>query len=488
MYQARAVLCLAALMTLTTNASADGRADAVGKLAARIDALVEAGWKAKGVPPAPRSDDAAFLRRAWLDLAGHIPPLTEVRDFLDDESPDKRRQMVARLLRSDAYAQHTATLWAHAMMQADADQPFRDPALARWLFEQVKAGAGHDRIVRTLVASSRGAGRSLDELFPQGARPEELASAATRLFLGVKVECAQCHDHPFADWRKEQFWQQAAFFTTTGTAAIPNTNRTVKAVFLDGSVPAGGAGRAAFADWITSRANPYFARSAVNRIWARYLGTGLLDPVDEFGTSARPSHPELLDELAGAFIEGGFDERLVTEAILTSKVYQLSSVQTDAKQGDARVFARAAVRGLTPLQILENFRLVTGQAPRDDPAKSPVPERTRFQALFTGQGMPAEAETSILQALYLMNGALMSDAVNPARNRALRVLVATADSHPERCVEELYQMVLGRPPRPAELTRLAKYIREGGPNHKPGRAVADVLWALLNSSEFMLNH
>src|SRR5262245_51980773 len=143
MYQARAILCLAALLTLTTNATADGRADAVGKLAARVDSLVEAGWKAKGVTPAPRTDDAAFLRRAWLDLAGHIPPLTEVRDFLDDESPDKRRQMVARLLRSDAYAQHTATLWAHAMMQADADQPFRDPALARWLFEQVKAGAGH---------------------------------------------------------------------------------------------------------------------------------------------------------------------------------------------------------------------------------------------------------------------------------------------------------------------------------------------------------
>jgi hypothetical protein len=472
--------------------AAEDRAGAARKLAERIDRHIEAGWKANGIPAEPRADDGVFLRRLWLDLAGHIPPLTEVRDFLDDSDPDKRIAMADRLLHSDDYAQHTATHWVRSMAcTTNGEVPLtgRSP-LEQWLYEQIKAGMGQDRIVRTLVTSSRDTGRALEELFGHDIRPEELAAATTRLFLGVKVECVQCHDHPFAEWRREQFWQQAAFFTSSGSLSIPSTNRTVKALFLDGTVPKRwvGNGRGVLADWMTSPANPYFARAAVNRIWARHLGTGLVEPIVDFGTTSKPSHPELLQELADAFITSGFDERLITEAIVTSKAYQLSSAQPDARQADARLFARAAVRGLTSQQILENFRRVTAQAPWRAHLGDGDPQRIRFQALFPWQNLPAEMEPSILQALYLMNGPLMADATNPEKNRALRVLMASAETHPQRCVDELYEMVLGRPPRPAERERLVKYLHEGGPTRQPKRAVADVLWVLLNSSEFLLNH
>jgi hypothetical protein len=476
---------------------AEGPADA---LAARIDFHIEAGWKQHGVKPSPPADDAAFLRRAWLDLAGKVPPITEARDFLDDPDPDKRVKLVRRLLRTDDYARHTATLWGRQLFTSNANPFFNadQPGVA-WLRQQVKDGVGYDRVARALVSPPQGPAANAAQAFlgTNQNRADSMAAATARHFLGVRLECAQCHNHPFADWKREQFWQLAAFFSDLpgGEArrppkqpgreiTIPNTERLVPARFLDGAPPrfkAGESGRGVLADWVARRDNPWFAKAAANRVWARYFGTGIVEPPDDMRPENPPSHPELLDELARAFADGGCDERLLAEAILTSKTYQLSSAATDPSQDDPRRFARAAVRGLTPEQVFDSLAQATGNPGQAN-------RRNEFLARFAMPGRPTEAQTPVLQALYVMNGPLVAEATRPGSNPSLRVLAESAVGNPERCVEELYLNVLVRPPTPAERARLVQYIRSGGPHGDTRRAVADVYWVLLNSSEFVLNH
>jgi hypothetical protein len=209
------------------------------------------------------------------------------------------------------------------------------------------------------------------------------------------------------------------------------------------------------------------------------------------GPENPPSHPELLDELTRAFVAGGFDERFLTEAILASKTYQLSSTATDPGQADPRRFARAAVRGLTAEQVFDSLSEATGVF-SSRYRRNFVPDvstpRGQFLARFTTPNRPTEAQTPVLQALHLMNGPLVAEATQPENNRWLRVLTESAAERPERCVEELYLTVLTRLPQPAERERFVQYIRSGGPHGDSRRAVADVFWVLLNSPEFVLNH
>ncbi len=214
-----------------------------------------------------------------------------------------------------------------------------------------------------------------------------------------------------------------------------------------------------------------------------------MDPFDDVRAENPPSHPGLLDELARAFVDSGFDERFLTEAILSSKVYPLSSVETNPAQREPQRFARAALRGLTAEQVFDSLAEVTGIAvPAGRRNEALEAARAQFLTRFATPERATESQTSMLQALYLMNGPLIARATSPEGNRFLRVLGESAAEHPERCVEELYLTVLIRPPTPAERARMVRYIREGGPEKNPARAVADVFWVLLNSTEFVVNH
>jgi hypothetical protein len=505
-------LAIASLLVAASTVSGADRDGAIEAVAARIDSHIRSVWKQEGVKPAPPVDDATFLRRVSLDLAGKVPPLTVVRDFLDDPDPDKRRQLVRRLLRTDDYARHTAVLWGRQLFPPPPNTPpLFSPGVA-WLRQQIKASVGHDRIARALLAPTRpgGQGNTAAEQF-QGAnqgKAESVAAAASRLFLGIKLECAQCHDHPFDRWKREDFWRFAAFFSAIPDPqgqrplpkepgreiAIPNSDRVVRARFLDGAqpqFPEGADGREVLADWIVRRDNPYFTRAVANQVWARYFGMGIVDPPDDLRLENPPSHPALLDELARAFADAGFDERFLVEAILTSKTYQLSSTRTDPSQEDQRRFARAAVRGLSGEQVYDSLAVVTGNAPRPgsrEPSPNGSPSRQQFLARFTTPDRPTEGQTPVLQALHFMNGPVVAEASRPERNRWLRILTESAVEHPERCVEEIYLTVLIRPPKEAERARFVQYIREGGPHKDAKRAVADVFWVLLNSTEFVLNH
>jgi hypothetical protein len=509
-------------------------------LTAAIDQQLAACWAANHVEPAPRADDAEFLRRVYLDLAGRIPPAAEVRAFLADNTADKRQRVVEKLLASPLYVEHFTNIWRGLLVPEAAnnpDGPALDPAFEAWLRKQITDNTGYDKMVREILAvpfAANVAPRPAPMPTPDGqqppaptpspaayytvkdVKPENLAASTARLFLGVRLECAQCHHHPFARWKREQFWGYAAFFAglqrqNQGDGVtpirevfdrremkVPGSETVVPALFLDGGEPRWkfkvGA-RVTLADWITASDNPYFARAAVNRLWAHFFGTGIVEPVDDLEGQDAPSHPELLQEMARQFVAHGFDWQFLIRGITASRAYQLSSTQTHPEQADPRRFARMAVRGLTPEQVFDSLVQATGyRAPT--PAKpdaqedaEPAPDRALLMARFAVTSeRRTEAQTSILQALTLMNGKFVADVTRLKGNGTLATVAGDKNLDTAGKVEALFLAALSRKPTGSERERLVRYVDGGGASKDPRLALADVFWALLNSGEFILNH
>jgi hypothetical protein len=509
-------------------ADASPAAAAARDLTATIDDLIAARWQATGTRPAAPAGDAEFLRRVSLDLTGRIPAASEVRDFLDDRAPDKRVRLVERLLQSPGYSAHMAALWKELLVPEAASSTLLqylvtdfDPWLRRMFAENV----GYDVMVRRIVTAEvkatpnprgipigQGPPTPLAFYAAKEGKPENLAAATARVFLGVRLECAQCHDHPFARWKRDEFWSYAAFFAGIERAgganangffqgrevpdrreiAVPGTDRVAQASFLDHTepvwVPRVGP-RVVLADWMTRPDNPYFARAAVNRIWAHLLGTGLVDPVDDLGAENPPSHPELLDALARAFAAHQFDLHYMIRAIVASRAYGLSSAGDSATGDDPRLFARMPVRGMTPLQLYESLMQASGlpREPEQPPyLRGDASFRREFLEKFASPDEKAtEPQTSILQVLTLMNGRLMTAAVSLEAGGTLPAIAAADFLDTPARLEALYLAALGRRPRPDELARLTAYVERSG---KPALALADIFWALLNSAEFRLIH
>lgn len=512
-------------------AIAEGRAgeDAdLDRLVARIDHEIAKGWSEAGVEPAGEADDATFLRRVRLDLTGTIPASSEIREFLADQDPNKRRKLVDRLLTGPAFAEHFTEILASILIPEGDTNPnssYTQPVFNTWLRKQIAEGVGYDAIVREILTLGPATGRGGAINIYDGSRPvtptqwytareikpENLAAATTRTFLGLRLECAQCHDHPFESWKREQFWEQAAFFA--GYSEIPNgnvnflpaenlerreltipeTKITVRPRLLEGGEPKlakDKSPRLALADWVTARDNPYFARSTVNRFWAHFLGTGLIDPVDDLSPSNPASHPEVLDELALQFAGHDFDLRFLARVLTATRAYQLSSTWTGSSPPDPQLFARMRAKGLTANQVVRAYRQAAGLAP--DPASSQrfffaapaglAALRDKFRRSGTA---PAEIEESILQALTLMNSDLTASASNPASGPTLSaVLESPFLDNPGR-VESLFLAALGRPPRDHELQALLAALDA---SDNPPRTYSDLFWSLLNSPEFLVNH
>jgi hypothetical protein len=504
--------------------------DPAQDLSHRIDAHIFQVLEQEQITPAPTSDDAEFFRRAWLDIAGKIPAAMDVRDFLADEDPDKRRRAIERLLESPGYISHFSAVWREALIpEANMGRQLRfmSTSFDPWLRQRLADNVAYDAIVRellttpvdrtpevrgTVALSGDGPTPVAFYIAKQGA-PENLAASTARVFLGVRIECAQCHDHPFDSWKQEQFWRLAAFFSGFQPApgeranqvreafpqqrqiGIPGTDKIVEAVFLDGSTPpldGGEPARAALARWVTTRHNPYFARAAANRLWAHFFGVGLVEPPDDFSENNPPSHPELLDELARAFAAQGFDLKFLIRAIASSRAYQLSSRRTHPSQDAPQRFARMAVKGLTAAQMLDSLSQATGYVAASPPTTAApfqvVNARSEILETFANDAEPAvQRQTTIVQALALMNGSFISQAVSLDQSRALLAITGFPMRPAER-VEALFLATLSRQPRLEELERLSFYVMDGGPTADPDRALAEVFWALLNSSEFGTNH
>lgn len=503
-------------------------------LAARIDQLIAAGWTANKVKAAPVTDDAEFLRRVYLDLGGRIPRFSEVRDFLDNTAPDRRQKEIEKLLDSVYYVNQFTRVWRSQILPAtnNPQLQFLNPQFEAWLRQKLQDNVRYDELVRELLTMPVNNGNNVRgfSAFPVNGgnqmplafyqanefKPENIAARASRAFLGVNLECAQCHNHPFGQWKRQQFWEFAAFFAgiqgqgqngfffagqekpDTREIKIPDTEKLVQARFLDGTEPkwkSDTATRATLAEWLTSTQNPYFARNAANRLWAHFFGIGLVEPVDEFSDENKPSNPELLDELARQLTAHDFDLKYLVKAITLSKTYQLQSAETDKSQNDPRLFAKMAVKGMTPEQLFDSVAAATYYRETQPANQGRVAvfnqqggARAEFLAKFASQDKKTEHQTSILQALALMNGRLIGDVTSVDRSQLFAGVLDYPFKDDAQRIDTLYLSTLSRKPTAAEAAKLMDYVKSGGPKGDSKAALADVFWALLNSSEFILNH
>ena len=499
----------------------------INALVVRIDRRVDDFWAKNKIKPSDPTTDAEFLRRLSLDLVGRIPTVHEVRLFVANSNPKKREKKVAELLSKAGFLNHFSTVLRQQWVPQTLDNPqfqFVGTQFETWLRGQLRDNAGMDKMVRdiltapTLFGRGRQGGPPIETantafVFNQvnEFKPENVAANASRLFMGIKMECAQCHDHPFAAISREQFWETAAFFAelqptiaNSGDAKLtreikiqdvdPKKQKLVQAKFFDETEPQwkdSVSPREVFVDWLVSPANKYFAKNGVQRMWAHFFGIGFIDPIDEPGLENPELIPELVKELAKAYADSKFDNRFMIKAITRTKAYQLSSRQTDKSQENPRHFARMNVKAMTAEQLFDSIAQATGYSePNVNPQQRQFAQgpRREFLTKFASTEKVTERQTSILQALTLMNGKFVNDQTHLDRSQFLAALADAPFMDANGKIEAMFMASLSRQPTPIEVERFGSYVLRGGANNDQKKGLADVFWALLNSSEFILNH
>lgn len=481
-----------------------------------IDERVDAATARAKLAAAEQSDDAEFLRRASLDLTGTIPRVADVRRFLADERADKRARLIDELLASPAHANHLANLWRSIMLPGgvNLEQINSVVGVQNWLRQRFVENLRYDNLVSELLVATAGdnAGPALYYTSLELA-PEKLAASTARIFLGLQIECAECHDHPFDKWKQHDFWGYASFFAQLqrpennpgmqarlidldrGDVKIPNSEEVVPPKFPSGGAPASdelGTRRMKLAVWMASRDNPYLARAAANRAWSILFGRGLVEPVDDLGPHNRASHPELLDELTQYFIDTGFDLRELLRTIAQTQTYQRTSRWTSAPP-PVELYAHMPVKALSAEQLYDSLNRVlvrrsTAQMPGVNQRSSLLdPQRQQFLTKMQGQGRsPLDYQAGVLQALTLINGSDLAEATTAERGPLLLALDAPLFEDGER-LETMFLATVTRLPTTTERDLFLKHIATRSPSEK-SKAWSDVLWALLNTAEFATNH
>lgn len=479
--------------------------------AALINRHFEEHWAARHIEPASPADDATFLRRATLDLIGRTPTLGETRQFLGSSNADKRRDLIERLLRQPAHARHFASVWRRIWLPQTQAPPhdYLADEFEHWLALEFQSRTSYDEIVRRLLSaasppqsavSSHRPGAPKTFLLANEMRPEELAANASRELLGVNLECAQCHDHPFASWKRQQFWQAAAFFVNSDVSAeapeipIPDSSETASAQVWTGdqldwvSSDEASSPRRVFAEWTTSSTNPYFARNAVNRLWHHLLGAPLCEPIDDLSSADQSPHAELLDKLATALAAHDFDLRFVTQAIMESRTYQLNGPRTEESRSQSD-FDVAAVRSMSGEQLYDSLELATGrpalQLDLDSPER--LLQRRQFVDAFQANSLE-RPKRSVVQSLALMNGVAVAELTDSEQCPTVAVVAEGPFTSDSQRVEFLYKTILSRDPSPEESDSLVKLLEDARRRDALKPALADIVWAMLNSVEFNTNH
>lgn len=508
--------CLAALGSPTRAAEANS-AEKRPAMIARIDELIAQRLTAAGYNAALTSTDAEFLRRVSLDLAGAIPRVSAVREFLADEQPDKRTRLIDSLLDSPGHATHLANTWRSFMLPGglNLEQINNVAGVQNWLRVRFAENLRYDNLVAELLVSSDG-GEIGPALYYTSLdlAPEKLAASTARIFLGLQIECAQCHDHPFDHWKQRDFWGYAAFFARlrrpemangparglmslvdldAGEVKLPNTEDVVLPKFpAKAAPPVGDLGtrREQLAIWMASRDNPYLARAGVNRVWWQLFGRGLVEPVDDLSPHNEPSHPQLLNELAEYFVATGFDLKELYRTLTNTQTYQRTSLWQDSPAPPAELYVHRSVKTLSAEQLYDSVnRVLHRSAPGTGTMASPLfdPARQAFIAKVQSSGRNfLDYQAGILQALALLNGRDLAEATDPERSPLIGSLAAPFFTADDR-LQSLFLATYSRSPTDDEMQacrlQLAKYDQSAA-----GQAYSDILWALLNSAEFALNH
>lgn len=489
-----------------------------------VDELAWKKHRALNVLPSEPADDATFLRRAYLDCIGRLPTPDEARGFLADTAPEKRDRLVDALLERPEYADRWANLWADLLRP----NPYRvgikaTLSLDTFLRDAFARNLPHDRFVEELLTATGSVWRNGAAVIYRDRRsPDEIVTMASQLFLGVRLECAKCHQHPFEVYGQGDFYGLAAYFARVGyqgtglsppisggeESVVVKTSGDVKHPLTDAVLPPKPLGaeatasdalppdrRQALMAWLRSSDHPTFAAAAVNRIWAEFFGRGLVDPVDDFRATNPPSNPELLDALAAEYRSLGFDQKRLIATIMKSHLYGLSALPNDTNAGDHRNFSRHYRRRLRAEVAADAIDDVTGVPS----SYAGTPPGTRAAQLWThrsgsifldvfgrpdpNQDPPCERleDATVVQAMHLMNGTHLHGKVTADGGRA--ATLAAGDAAPEAIIEELYLAAFARRPTAEETQRLLpEFAREGGSRRQ---AAEDILWALLNTPEFV---
>ena len=493
-----------------------------------VDKLVWDKLQEMGIQPSGLCDDATFLRRVSLDVIGTLPTADEARDFLSDTDPDKRAKLVDRLLGRPEYARYWSLLWADIMrVDANALGPNRSLAMVRWLREQFAENRPYDAMVREIL-TARGDMQRIapTAMYASLQQPAEAASAISQLFLGVRIECAQCHHHPFERWSQHDFYALAGFFTGIkqkglsdgGNALVLTAANDLKHPRTGVTIPAAGLGqiiqtasdadplavflahdrRERLADWMTDSSNPFFARAIANRMWAHYFARGLVEPVDDLRASNPATNEPLLDALAEHLQRLGYDLKAFTRTLLASRVYQLSAETNQTNHADEQYFSHAESRPLPAEVLLDAICEVTGSPEKfngwplgaraidvwDNRMPSYFfrifgrPQRTTVCACERGNA------PSISQALHLMNSPELSAKIGDRGGKASRW--AESNRGANELIDEIYLTMLARRPIESESKLLLEMLADTATSRRA--MIEDIMWAIMNSKEFLYNH
>ena len=566
------------------------------EIVAKINGFVKQGWSDSSVTPSERADDGEYARRVSLDIVGHIPAYQRLVQFLNDSSPDKRARLVDELLDDPDYAEQFSTIWGNLLIGRANNRRTNRGVLERWIKRQFEKNARYDQFVYDLISAEgnseqNGAVGFLAAHLNENAVPATAITA--RLFLGLQVQCTQCHNHPFNDWKQSQFWGMNAFFRGTRRQGMGNAQRNdfdltdndaesivffekrsgimeaITRQFVDGTLVVGESNdspRKQLAKLVIDPSKPYLGRAAVNRMWAHFLGSGFTRPIDDMGPHNPPSHPELVDYLSQEFQAAGYDQKRLIRWIAASDAYNLtsrfhsrhdpaplapalrgegqgvrgSSARTptteetagetatgntadDPASGQTPLFSHVYVKPFTAEQLYDSLLVATEAHKAGRNFEQSEKQRDEWLGQFVrtfGTDENDEASSfngTVPQALVMMNGELVRNALSGANGSFLRRVLEGTVSKPDDAtdktksprttasapqpkvtgiklpktipqkIEVLYLTALARKPSPAELSALDKAFHNSG-NRDPILGLQDVFWALLNSNEFITNH
>jgi len=523
------------------------------EIVARINGYLRQAWADNEITPSPRAEDGEFARRVNLDILGRTPSYARLTQFLADPAEDKRIRLVDELLDDPAYAEHYATIWGNLLVGRANNRRINRGALERWVKQQFEKNTAYDRFAYELIAaegesSRNGAVGFLAAHLNDNAVPATAITA--RLFLGMQVQCTQCHNHPFNDWKQSQFWGLNAFFRGTRRQGAGGNQRDVFTLtdadaesvvffekrsgvmeaitrqFVDGTLAVGDSTdspRVQLARLVTDPTKPFLADAIVNRMWAQFLGTGFTRPVDDMGPHNPPSHPELVRFLATEFRSAGYDLKRLIRWITASDAYNLTSRSHEGNAGDdpasgnTPLFSRMYVKPFTAEQLYDSLIVATEAHKSGRNYEQSERQRDEWLGQFVRAFGTDENDEStefngtVPQALVLMNGELIQNAISGEPGSFLRRVlegsalqgddgkskssrsssrsrgsVKLAKGIPGK-IEILYLTALARKPTAEEMAAIDKAFRNTS-GRDPIQGLQDVFWALLNSNEFIFNH
>lgn len=492
-----------------------------------IDAAVLAQWNALGIVPSDLCSDAEFIRRASLDVIGTLPTAEEVKAFVADTGADKRKRLVDRLLERPEYASYFAVKWADVLRNKREGNAMAQRATYNfydWIRENLARNTPYDKFVRSILAASGTPETSPPVQWYRRMRATDaFVDDTAQVFLGMRLQCAKCHHHPFEKWSQNDYYGFAAFFgrvgrkpsmqslkagrddeviftARSGAVAHPKTGQVMAPKGLGGEVFTVSAGldpRQKLVDWMADPKNPFFAKALVNRYWAHFFGRGIAEPLDDLRQTNPPSNPALLDALADDFVKSGYDLKHLVRAIVTSRVYGLSSIPNEYNAKDKQSFARHYPKRLSAEVLLDAISQVSG-VPTDfgglpkGTRAIELPDESVASTFLDTFGRPKRdtpcecervSDASLGQSLMLLNSSEVQGKLSAAGSRAEALV---KDPRPDAAkLEDLFWAAFARAPSSGETASALAHL--AAHPDKRREAFEDIIWALVNAKEFQFN-